>query len=307
MLVWTTVSWSKKQITSGKFSMENVNIVVVTPVRNEEKFIDKTIASVINQTIKPKRWIIVNDGSTDKTQEIVEQRVQENDWITLVNSRDRGFSSVGRGIVESFHKGYQEVKDLPWDFLVKMDGDIALEPDYFENLLRHFRQDETLGVGGATCYLKEEDGTLSEERTPTFHPIAAARMYRRKCYEEIGGLALTNAWDTVDLLRARSRGWTTRRFPELRIVHYRIMSSRTGLWEGKKRTGRNLYLTGYSTIFLIARCTYRLFKKPYFVESAGVMFGYFRAMLKREPRVVTDKEMAFIRKEQFQRLLGKNK
>lgn len=285
--------------------MENVKIVVITPVRNEERFIDKTIASVVAQTVRPLQWVIVNDGSTDNTQQMIEKWVAENDWISLVNSQDRGFSAVGRGIVESFHKGYQQIKDLDWDFLVKMDGDIELDPDYFENLVRHFEKDEKLGVGGATCYLLEEDGSLSEEKTPTFHPIAAARMYRRSCYDEIGGLALTNAWDTVDLLRARSKGWTTRRFPELRIIHYRIMSSRTGLWEGKKRTGRNLYLTGYSTLFLVARCLYRLFKKPYVVESAGVMFGYFRAMLKNEPRVVTPEEMAYIRKEQFQRLLGK--
>ncbi len=285
--------------------MKKVNIVVITPVRNEEKFIDKTIVSVIEQTLRPLRWIIVNDGSTDNTPQMVEQRAAENDWISMVNSKDRGFSAVGLGIVESFHKGYQEVKDLDWDYLVKLDGDLALDPDYFANLVDHFNEDPKLGIGGATCYLKEEDGFLTEEKTPTFHPIAAARMYRKSCYDEIGGLALTNAWDTVDLLRARAKGWTTRRFPELRIIHYRIMSSRTGLWEGKKRTGRNLYLTGYSTLFLLFRCLYRLFKKPYFVESAGVMLGYFKAMLQNEPRVVTQEEMAYIRNEQFQRLLGK--
>ena len=284
--------------------MKETQYVVITPVRNEEKYIDKTLQSVIDQTIMPMQWIIVNDGSSDRTREIVEERIRSHDWITLVNMSDRGFSAVGKGIVESFHAGFKSIKRPDdWEYIAKLDGDLSMDEKYFENLIFRFEENEKLGIAGGTCFC-EENGTMHEEKTPTFHPIAAARLYRRRCFEEIGGLSACNAWDTIDLLRARTKGWETRRFPDSRIIHYRIMSSRQGLWEGKKRTGRNLYLTGYSVLFLLARSIYRLFKKPYIIESAGVMYGYFKAMFKSEPLAVTPEEKAFLRREQRQRLLG---
>lgn len=284
--------------------MKKDTYVIVTPVRNEEKYIEKTLKAVIDQTVTPMQWIIVNDGSSDRTREIVEEYARAHDWITLVNMSDRGFSAVGKGVVESFNAGVRNIKrPEDWEFIAKLDGDLSMNETYFEGLIRGFRDNEKLGIAGGTCFC-EEKNTLHEEKTPTFHPIAAARLYRRSCFEEIGGLSSCNAWDTIDLLRARTRGWETRRFKDSHIIHYRIMSSRQGLWEGKKRTGRNLYLTGYSVLFLLARSAYRLFKKPYVIESAGVVCGYFTAMLKNEPLAVTPEEKAFLRREQRQRLLG---
>lgn len=278
--------------------------VIITPVRNEEKYIGKTLHAVANQTIKPSQWIIVNDGSTDDTQRIVEEMMQTNDWITLVNVQDRGYAAVGSGIVEAFNQGFSQInKNLDWDFLAKLDGDLSMDEDYFEELMNRFDKDDKLGIAGGTCFCIEGD-QLHEEKMPTFHPLAAARFYRRQCFEEVGGLSNSNAWDTIDLLRARTRGWKTRRFADLKIIHYRIMSSRAGLWEGKKRTGRNLYLTGYSPTFLIARSMYRLFNKPYIIESVAVMYGYFKAMLKGEPLDVTPEEKAFLRSEQRRRMVG---
>ena len=284
--------------------MEQTKYVIITPVRNEEKYIEKTLQSVIDQSITPMEWIIVNDGSSDRTQEIVENRMRSHGWITLVNMSDRGFAAVGKGVVESFYAGFKSIKHpYEWKFIAKLDGDLSIGNNYFEKLILRFEHNEKLGIAGGTCFY-EENGTMHEEKTPTFHPIAAARLYRRTCFEEIGGLASCNAWDTIDLLRARTKGWETRRFADLGVIHYRLMSSRKGLWEGKKRTGRNLYLTGYSVLFLLARSAYRLFRKPYLIESAGVIYGYFRAMLKNEPLAVTPQEKAFLRREQRQRLLG---
>jgi glycosyltransferase involved in cell wall biosynthesis len=284
----------------------NENYIIISPVRNEEKYIADTLETVMAQRVKPFQWVIVNDGSTDKTADIVAEAAGSNPWITMINCSDRGYAAVGQGIVEAFLKGYELIRDSrQWGFLVKLDGDMALDKDYFEKLLKRFRENEKLGIAGGTCFCLEEDN-LHEERMPPFHPPASARMYRRRCYDDIGGLTRSNAWDTIDLLRARFRGWETRRFVDQKVYHHRIMSSRGGLWEGKTRTGRNLYLTGYSPFFLIARCIYRLFRKPYVIESAGVMLGYFRAMLKNEPPDVSPEEKSFLRREQRHRLLKLN-
>ncbi len=284
--------------------MKKDRYVIITPVRNEEKYIDKTLQSVIDQTITPMQWVIVNDGSSDRTREIVEESIRSHTWITLINMSDRGFSAVGKGIVESFYAGFKSIEHPDeWEFIAKLDGDLSMDEKYFEKLIYRFNQNKKLGIAGGTCFC-QENGTMHEEKTPLFHPIAAARLYRRSCFEEIDGLAACNAWDTIDLLRARTKGWETRRFPDLEIIHYRLMSSRQGLWKGKKRTGRNLYLTGYSIPFLLARSAYRLFRKPYFIESAGVIYGYFQALLKNEPLSVTPEEKTFLRREQWQRMLG---
>ncbi|MFP7755171.1 glycosyltransferase [Thermodesulfobacteriota bacterium B35] len=278
--------------------------IIITPVRNEEQYVEKTLRSVAAQTVLPQQWIMVDDGSSDRTGEIIDSWAERYDWITPVHLEDRGYTAVGRGIIDAFYAGYGRISQIDtWRFLVKLDGDISMDADYFASLLARFREEGRLGIAGGTCFCLS-GGMLFEEKTPPFHPIAAARMYRRSCFEEIGGLAFSNAWDTVDLLRARFRGWRTRRFDDLEILHYRIMSSRQGLWKGKLRTGRNLYLTGYSVPFLLARSLYRLFRKPYLIESAGVLCGYFMALLKGEPLAVTGEERQFLRQEQRQRLLG---
>ncbi len=281
--------------------------IIITPVRNEEKYVEKTLRSVTAQTVVPQQWIIVDDGSSDRTGEIIDQWAERYDWITPLHLADRGYTAVGRGIIDAFYAGYGRIaRPGSWRYLVKLDGDISLDADYFAVLLSRFRENRRLGIAGGTCFCLA-DGMLHEEKTPAFHPIAAARMYRRSCFEEIGGLAFSNAWDTIDLLRARTRGWRTRRFDDLQILHYRIMSSRQGLWKGKLRTGRNLYLTGYSVPFLLARSLYRLFRKPYLVESAAVLCGYFMAMFRGEPLAVTAEERQFLRREERQRLLGFNR
>ncbi len=277
--------------------------IILSPVRDEERYIARTIEAVTGQSVRPVQWIIVNDGSTDSTGSIVEEAAQLYPWINLVNVQDRGYASVGLGTVEAFLQGYEHISpELDYLFICKLDGDISLDQDYFERLLLHFSENEKLGVAGGTCFCVQDD-RLHEEKMPPFHPPAAARLYRRSCYEDIGGIIPSSAWDTVDLLRARFRGWQVRRFSEPRIYHYRLMASRGGLWQGKVRTGRNFYLTGYSPVFVVARCIYRLFRKPYIVESAGVMYGYLKAMLNREPLAVSQEERAFLRREQHRRLL----
>ena len=280
--------------------------VIISPVRNEAAYIEKTIRSVAVQTVKPLEWIIVNDGSKDETANLIKKYMPECPWIRLVEKEDRGFTQVGKGVIEVFNRGYENISRNNWDFIVKLDCDLSFTEGYFEKLINEFAVDGVLGICGGTSFAVE-NGTRVEEKMPIFHPCAAARIYSRKCFEEIGGLIEALGWDTIDLLRAQMRGWTTKRIPHLELSHYRRMSSRNGLWEGKLRTGRNFFITGYHPLFLVARSIYRLKEKPYLIESLGVMAGYLKAMLKGESLVVSMEERAFLRRQQMRRLVGFNR
>lgn len=286
---------------NSKTKNERIAYIIISPVRNEEKYFAGILESVTNQTIKPSEWIIVNDGSTDRTEEILKDYIAMNPWIRIINKKDRGFTEVGRGVVEAFNEGLKNLVNNDWDYVVKLDCDLSLEFDYFERLFYEFLKDDKLGIAGGTTYVFE-NGKLFKEKAPLFHPMAAARVYRKECFKQISGLAECLGWDTIDLLRAQMQGWKTKRFPEFKIIHHRRMSSRKGLWEGKIRTGKNFYVTGYHPFFLIVRCIYRLKERPYFIESIGVICGYLGAMWKREPLVVSHDEKRFFQRQQLKRL-----
>lgn len=277
--------------------------IIISPVRNETAYIEKTMQSIIQQKVLPVEWVIINDGSTDSTEDIIKKYLTQYSWIKLVNRADRGFTQVGKGVIETFYQGINAITDRNYDYVVKLDCDVSIESDYFENLLNRFEQNERLGIAGGTSHF-EINNKWVEEKMPGFHPWAGARMYRRKCFEDIGGLVPTLGWDTIDLLRAQMKGWETIRYPDIKIKHLRMMSSRKGLWEGKVRLGRNFYITGYHPLFLIARSIYRLFEPPYFIETFGVLYGYLQALLKRERLIVSKEEKGFLRLQQLRRLIG---
>ena len=276
--------------------------IIISSVRNEEEYIGLTIGSVVGQDVRPFLWIIINDGSKDRTGEIVEDMIGSAEWIKLINKKDRGFTQVGKGVIEAFNAGYKEIKGIEWDFIVKMDCDITLPDHFFKDVLDAFERDPKLGILGGTSCIKIKGGVF-EEKMPEFHPWAGARVYRRKCFEDIGGLEEVLGWDTIDLLRAEMKGWATKRIKGLKIIHHRMMSSRKGFWEGKVRQGKCFFKLGYHPVFLVARCIYRLCKKPYLIESFGVIYGYIKAMIQNEPIVVTGEEKEHLRKQQLNRLI----
>jgi glycosyltransferase involved in cell wall biosynthesis len=277
--------------------------VIISPVRNEEKYIGKTLQSVVSQTVAPAEWVIVDDGSTDKTVAIVKRYATQHRWIRLVMKSDRGFAQVGKGVMETFDVGFRSLSCGDWEYIAKLDCDLSLQERYFESIINALRGDDDLGIAGGPSYVLEK-GKIYEEKMPDFHPAACSRVYKRKCFEEIGGLPVVLGWDTIDLLRAHMKGWKTRNVKEQIVTHHRRMSSRKGSWEGKTRQGRNFYITGYHPLFLVARSVYRVKERPYFVETFGVIYGYLRALWQRERIVISPEEMAFLRRQQMMRLLG---
>jgi glycosyltransferase involved in cell wall biosynthesis len=285
---------------SGNLRM--TKYVIITPARDEEEFIEKTILAVANQTVKPIQWIIVNDGSRDRTGEIVDYFASIYPWITAKHRSDRGHREAGGGVIHTFYDGYALIESKDWEFLAKLDADLSFSPDYFERCFAEFAEDPNLGVGGGGIY-HEVEGGLALEESPQFHVRGATKIYKRDCWDQLGGLLRAPGWDTVDELTANMLGWTTRSFLNLRVSHYRFTGAAAGAWRDSIKNGRANYITGYHPLFMLFKCIRRLAHKPYLSGSIGLMLGYLSGYWKSLPQVEDPRLIRYTRKQQMRRLL----
>lgn len=278
--------------------------VIITPARNEEAFLPQTIESVIAQTAPPAQWVIVNDGSTDGTRAILEEYARRHTWIHLVHRPDRGYRRNGGGVMEAFFDGYRALKTRDWEYLVKLDSDLSFEPDYFERLFAEFRANPKLGIGGGTIYY-DEGGARRVEVCPTFHVRGATKVYRRECWEAIGGLVPAPGWDTLDEMKANMLGWTTQTFEDLLLRHYRLTSSGDARLGGYVKDGRADYVSGYHPLYMFGKCIKRLRQRPYVFAALAMTYGFITGYLQRLPRVDDKKLLRYIRQQQMGRMLGR--
>ena len=284
--------------------ISSTKYVVISPVRDEAAHLRLTIESMVAQTIQPIEWIIVNDGSTDDTGEIIEEYVARHSWIRAVHRENRGFRKSGGGVVEAFNDGYAALNRVDWDFIVKMDGDLSFEPDYFEKCFTIFHNEKSLGIGGGViCYI--ENGIKRFEPCPTFHVRGATKIYRRECWEAIGGFWPAPGWDTLDEVKANMLGWTTRSFPDLHLQHHRYTGAADGVWGGLVKNGRANYICGYHPLFMLAKCFSRLPRKPYVIGSLALFYGFISGYFKRVPQVTDHQTIGFLRRQQIGRLCGR--
>ena len=277
--------------------------VIITPVRDEEKYVAATIESVAGQTIQPAEWVIVNDGSTDKTGQIIDQYASRFPWLHAVHRSNRGFRKSGGGVVEAVYEGIDALQSDDWDFIVKLDGDLTFAPDYFEKCFEHFSAQPRLGIGGGEIY-HEVDGKLCVEANPKFHVRGATKIYRRACWQAIGGLLTAPGWDTIDEVKANMLGWNTRAFPDLRLLHHRFTGSADGQLRDNIKHGVACYVSGYHPLFVAASCVYRLFHKPYLIGSIAIGYGFLKGIVTHMPRVNDSKFIGYIRAQQLRRLCG---
>jgi glycosyltransferase involved in cell wall biosynthesis len=278
--------------------------VVVTPARNEEAFIEKTIETVIGQTVLPQKWVIVNDGSTDATGSIVEKYAKKYEWLELVNlpvRKERNFAAK----VHAFNAGLERLKDVPYEIIANLDGDVGLDEDHFEFLLNKFKDDSGLGVAGTI--FREEGGYSSE--TSSFegqnHVSGQCQVFRRKCFEDIGGYYANKEGgiDWIAVTTARMMGWKTRSYREKSFFHFRHLgTAERGILASSFSYGEKDYYLGGHPIWELFRVTYRLAKPPYLVDGLALGLGYGWAMIRRVHRPVSKELMAFHRKEQMGKL-----
>jgi poly-beta-1,6-N-acetyl-D-glucosamine synthase len=281
---------------------KTVKYVVVTPVRDEARNIRATIDCVANQTIRPAEWVIVDDGSTDGTSEIIDNAAKEHGWIVALHKPDRGYRKNGSGVMEAFYYGYQSLKTVDWGYIVKLDGDVGLQRDYFEQCFMKFREDPRLGMAGGIMYI-DKGGTTEIETQPMFHVRGPIKTYRRDCWNAIGGLIKAPGWDTVDELKANMLGWQTRSFADLLVLHRRPTGDADGGWRNSVKDGIADYVVGYHPLFTLAKCLKRVFQPPILVGSGGLLYGFLGSYLKRVPRVDDPDLVKYVRGQQIRRML----
>jgi glycosyltransferase involved in cell wall biosynthesis len=277
--------------------------VLITAARNEEAYIEKTIRSVVAQTILPAKWVIVSDGSTDRTDEIVSHYTESYDFILILRrsaDQERNYGSK----VRALKLAYEQVTNLEYEFVGNLDADVSFGPMYYERALLKFDSNERLGIAGGIRYdlWNGQFRKLNPARTSAGGPT---QLFRRQCYEEIGGyLPLRfGGEDTVVETMARMHGWEVETFPDLEVSHYRYTgTSDGGPIRAKFKAGILAYSLGYHPLFEAARCAFRLFDHPAVVGSFALLVGYCWAALKGYERQVPDDYVQHLRAEQFARL-----
>jgi len=276
--------------------------VLVTSARDEADFIEETIKSVVAQTDPPLRWVIVSDGSTDGTDEIVSKYAEQHGWIqliTLTNQHKRTFAAKAR----AFNLGWESTKGLGYDAIANVDADVSFNPDYFAFLLDQLASDASLGVVGTG--FKDQSLSYDYRFVSLEHVAGPCQLFRRKCLEDIRGYALSEfgGIDVVALLAARKNGWRTRTFPEMSYVHLREMgTAQGGALAARSRDGEKDYRLGSHPLWELFRVVYQCLKKPYLVGGLALMTGYVSSAIGCSERVVTPELMALRRHEQLERL-----
>ena len=295
--VWESLSASANEVS------DPVKYVVITPIRDEEEHVECVLQSIISQTVLPAKWVIVDDGSSDRTVEIVEGYADSRPWIQVVRRSNRGARKSGAGVIEAFYDGYREIENDDWEFIVKLDGDLTFSANYFERCFKHFNSQPNLGIGGGDIY--HEFGRRAKlEANPRFHVRGATKIYRRACWEAIGGLLQAPGWDTIDEVKANMLGWSSSSFSELQVIHHRVTGTADGMWRDRVKHGLACYVSGYHPLFLAASCLSRLLKKPYIAGSAAIGYGFLKGYWTHMPRVQDQQFIKYLRTQQLRRLCG---
>lgn len=280
-----------------------LSYALITPAHNEEGFIEKTIESVIQQMALPVKWVIVDDGSTDKTHEIICRYASKHPWIEIVHlqqRRDRNFASK----VYAFNAGYDAVKGTHYEIVGNLDADVSFDTDYFAFLLDKFRRNSALGVAG-TVFREEGYNSAQQSFEGRNHVAGGCQMFRRECFEEIGGFKPNKAGgvDWIAVTSARMKGWKTESFREKSFFHHRHLGTagRSPLASSFSYGEKDYYLGGHA-LWELFRVAYRFTKRPFVLGGLTLGLGYCWAFLRRTPRPVSDELMAFHRKEQMLKL-----
>ncbi len=280
--------------------------LVITPCRDEAKYIQTTIDTMVAQTTLPACWVIVDDGSTDATPDILKAAAAKFPFIKIIHRKDRGARAVGPGVIEAFNAGMESVDLDDYDFLCKLDGDLGLPPKYFETLINYMEKDPLLGNLSGKTYIQNGSREWVSERMGDENAIGASKFYRVACFKDIGGFVRRASWDGIDGHRCRLKGWIAGSYDEedLRLKHYRPQgSSQKGVWTGRLRWGRGKYFMGSSFIYVLAASIFRMFEYPIFVGGIGILCGYISAMLEQGDRYGDTAYLRFFRRYELSSLL----
>jgi cellulose synthase/poly-beta-1,6-N-acetylglucosamine synthase-like glycosyltransferase len=281
-----------------------MSILIISPCRDEEATLERTIACMRAQTLPPDRWIVVDDGSKDRTPDILARACAEIPWLRVVRRQDRGSRKLGGGVIDAFYTGLESA-DIAYDFVAKMDVDLEFGPRYLERILEYFAADPRLAAASGKVFRPEPHG-LVEEFMIDEMVAGQFKLYRREVFEKIGGFVRELMWDGIDFHRVRMLGLRTASLPDpdLRILHLRLMgSSDRSIYRGRLRWGRGQWFMGSAFAYVLASGLFRMRERPYVIGGALIVAGYLQAALRREPRYGDPEFRRELRRWQYGRLL----
>jgi biofilm PGA synthesis N-glycosyltransferase PgaC len=278
--------------------------VLITPARNEAEFITLTLDAVVSQTVRPLKWVIVSDGSTDGTDEIVSKYAANHPWIQLQRMPERQERHFA-GKVHAFNAGLAQVQDLQYEAIGSLDGDTSFDENYFSFLLQKLAEDSSLGLVGTPFKEVTTNQTYDYRFVSIEHVSGACQLFRRNCFVEIGGYVPVKSGgiDHIAVITARMKGWKTRTFPDKVCMHHRKMgTAQRGALTASFKTGVRDYALGGHPLWECFRTVYQMTKKPFFIAGLLLGTGYVWAFIRHEQRPVSPELIAFRRREQMIRL-----
>jgi poly-beta-1,6-N-acetyl-D-glucosamine synthase len=282
------------------------SVLIVSPCRNEEAYMRRTLDAIVGQTHPPTRWIVVDDGSTDATPQILAEYQARHPFLEVVRRQDRGKRSVGPGVIEAFYAGLEGVDLADYEFVCKLDLDLDLPRDYFERLIGLMRAEPRLGSCSGKPVYDAGGGRMLPEWCDDEIVVGMTKFFRTECFREIGGFVREVMWDGIDSHRCRMLGWTARSYGDeaLRFEHLRPMgSSDKNVLRGRRRHGAGQYFMGTSPAYLLASALRRLVQPPYVVGALAMAWGYVAAWCRRAPRYDDREFRRFLRSYQWSAML----
>lgn len=279
--------------------------LLISPCRDEAQYMRQTLDSVIAQSIRPEKWVIVDDGSTDATPQILEEYADKHDWIQIVTRRDRGRRLVGPGVIDAFYAGYEAADPDAYDFLCKLDLDLLLPTRYFEILMNRMNADQRIATCSGKAYICKGESLVNELHGDETS-LGMTKFYRVDRFKAIGGFVREVMWDGIDCHTCRMHNWIACSWDDedLRFIHLRPEgSSQVSVYRGRIRHGYGQYFMGTSFLYMAASAVWRLREKPYVLGSIAMMWGWTRSAILRNPRYENVAFRKFLGRYQMRALL----
>ena len=289
----------------------SLRYVLITPCRDEERYARRTMESVANQTVPPSLWIIVDDGSSDGTPQVLAEYAQRLPYIHIIRREDRGYRMLGGGVVDAFYAGYNSINPDDFEYLCKLDLDLDLPPRYFETLIERMENNPRIGTCSGKPWFRGRNGAQVREMCGDENSVGMTKFYRTACFRQIGGFVRELMWDGIDGHRCRMLGWIAVSWddPAIRFEHLRPMgTSHKNWWNGRVRHGVGQYYMGTGLMYMAASAALRLAHPPLIIGGIGMMWGYLKSMFRRSPRYSDPAFRKFLRSYQWRSLaMGKRR
>lgn len=294
--------------------MTEKKLIILIPARNEENSIAACVNAISNQTYPIRACLIINDGSTDKTDEIAKELALKHNWVHYVYFEDRGFRNVGKGVAQTVNKGYNYIKEIigeDWDLLAKVDGDTIVSESYFEELIEKIEKNpEIVLVSGQVYYTKDAANfndwdNIIVEKTLFSHPRGTGRIYKFDFWNQMNGLKEIHGWDSYADFFAKFTNQKAILYPEIKMIQTRQTSSSNGLIKGRKKQGKTMFILGYNPFIAIGRSLKMMLRWPLLISGIAMLWGYFGGYFNRKERILSKWFYKNIRIDQRNRLLTK--